>query len=131
MQTENKTIQELQKRARSFRYAWQGIIASFHSEANLKIHLTIASLVIICGFLFHISIQEWLICLLSFGLVISMELMNTVVETLVDLISPEQHPLAGKAKDIAAGAVLVSAVFAAIAGLIIFIPKAWILIVNG
>ena len=96
----------------------------------LKIHLVIASLVIICGILFHISIQEWLICMLSFGLVISMELMNTVVETLVDYISTEEHPLAGKAKDISAGAVLVSAVFAAIAGLIIFVPKAWILIVN-
>ncbi len=130
MQSKNIANQELRKRARSFRYAWQGIVASFRSEANLKIHLIIASLVIICGFLFHISIQEWLICMLSFGLVISMELMNTVAETLVDLISPEQHPLAGKAKDIAAGAVLVSAVFAAIAGLIIFVPKAWLLIVN-
>lgn len=130
MQKENITTQQLRKRALSFRYAWQGIVVSFRSEANLKIHLIIASLVIICGFLFHISIQEWLICLLSFGLVISMELMNTVVETLVDYISTEEHPLAGKAKDIAAGAVLVSAVFAALAGLIIFVPKAWILIMN-
>ncbi len=130
MQPKNNSTQKIRKRVRSFRYAWQGIVASFQSEANLRIHLIIASLVIICGFLFHISIQEWLICLLSFGLVISMELMNTVAETLVDLISPEQHPLAGKAKDIAAGAVLVSAIFAAIAGLIIFVPKAWMLFVN-
>lgn len=130
MQQENKTTQEIRKRARSFRYAWQGIVVSFRSEANLRIHVFIAVLVLICGFMFKISIQEWLICILCFGLVISMELMNTVVETLVDYISPEEHPLAGKAKDIAAAAVLVSAVFSAIAGLIIFVPKAWILIVN-
>ena len=130
MQAENKTKQEIRKRARSFRYAWQGIVVSFRSEANLKIHLFIGALVVICGFLFKISVQEWLICILCFGLVISMELMNTVVETLVDYISTEEHPLAGKAKDIAAGAVLVSAVFAALAGLMIFVPKAWILIVN-
>ena len=130
MQAENKTKQEIRKRARSFRYAWQGIVVSFRSEANLKIHLFIGALVVICGFLFKISVQEWLICILCFGLVISMELMNTVVETLVDYISTEEHPLAGKAKDIAAGAVLVSAVFAALAGLMIFVPKAWILIMN-
>lgn len=130
MQQENKTTREIRTRARSFKYAWQGIIVSFRSEANLKIHLIIASLVIICGFLFKISVQEWLICIICFGLVISMELMNTVVETLVDYISTDLHPLAGKAKDIAAGAVLVSAILAAIAGLIIFVPKAWILIIS-
>lgn len=130
MQQENKNTREIRTRARSFKYAWQGIIVSFRSEANLKIHLIIASLVIVCGFLFKISVQEWLICIICFGLVISMELMNTVVETLVDYISTDLHPLAGKAKDIAAGAVLVSAILAAIAGLIIFVPKAWILIMS-
>lgn len=130
MQQDNKTTREIRTRVRSFKYAWQGIIVSFRSEANLKIHLIIASLVIVCGFLFKISVQEWLICIICFGLVISMELMNTVVETLVDYISTDLHPLAGKAKDIAAGAVLVSAILAAIAGLIIFVPKAWILIMS-
>lgn len=130
MQQKNKTNQEIKKRARSFRYAWQGIVASFQSEANLKIHLIIAGLVIICGFIFRISILEWLVCIVCFGLVISMELMNTVVETLVDYISTEKHPMAGKAKDIAAGAVLVSAIFAAVAGLIIFVPKGWALIMS-
>lgn len=130
MQQDNKTTREIRTRVRSFKYAWQGIIVSFRSEANLKIHLIIALLVIVCGFLFKISVQEWLICIICFGLVISMELMNTVVETLVDYISTDLHPLAGKAKDIAAGAVLVSAILAAIAGLIIFVPKAWILIMS-
>lgn len=130
MQQNNKTTREIRTRVRSFKYAWQGIIVSFRSEANLKIHLIIALLVIVCGFLFKISVQEWLICIICFGLVISMELMNTVVETLVDYISTDLHPLAGKAKDIAAGAVLVSAILAAIAGLIIFVPKAWILIMS-
>lgn len=93
------------------------------SEKNMQIHLIVAFLVIIAGFLLSISITEWLICLLCFGLVISAEMINSSIETIVDLISPEKNELAGKAKDIAAGAVLVTAVFSAAAGLIIFIPK--------
>jgi diacylglycerol kinase len=80
------------------------------------------------GILFAISIAEWMLCLLCFGLVITAEMLNTAIENLVDLASPQKHVLAGKAKDIAAGAVLVAAIVAAIVGLIIFLPKVWNLI---
>jgi len=80
-------------------------------------------LVLFFGVIFVLSAVEWMICLLCFGLVIGAEMMNTAIESIVDLVSPQKQKLAGKAKDIAAGAVLVSAIVAAIAGLIIFVPK--------
>lgn len=115
----------IKKRIRSFGYAIHGIKAVFGKEANLNIHFIIAALVVICGFVFSISITEWMICLVCFGLVISLEMMNSAIENIVDLVSPEKHKLAGKAKDIAAGAVLIAAVCSAIAGLLIFVPKGW------
>ena len=66
---------------------------------------------------------EWIICIILFGLVISAEIMNTAIEATVDLVTRERHPLAGKAKDTAAGAVLVLAIVSAIIGAIIFVPK--------
>lgn len=115
----------MKQRIRSFGYAIRGIQLVFGSEANMKIHATIAVAVVVCGFAFSISITEWLLCLICFGLVMGLEMVNTAIENVVDLVSPDQHPLAGKAKDIAAGAVLIAAVFSAIAGLIIFVPKGW------
>lgn len=81
------------------------------------------TLVIIGGIILHISLQEWITVLILFGLVISLELVNTAVESTVDLVTEEKRPLAKKAKDTAAGAVLVSAIAAAIIGLMIFVPK--------
>lgn len=113
----------MNKRIESFKYAFRGIAMVLKSEKNMLIHLIISILVFVCGILFQISTTEWMICLLCFGLVFSAEMMNSAIESLVDLVSPNHHKLAGKAKDIAAGAVLVAAIFAAITGLIIFIPK--------
>lgn len=113
----------MNKRIESFKYAFRGIAMVLKSEKNMFIHLIISILVFVCGILFQISTTEWMICLLCFGLVFSAEMMNSAIESLVDLVSPNHHKLAGKAKDIAAGAVLVAAIFAAITGLIIFIPK--------
>ncbi|WP_276665077.1 diacylglycerol kinase family protein [Sharpea azabuensis] len=78
--------------------------------------------VILCGIYFQLTKIEWLICMVLFGLVISLELVNTAIEAVVDLASPDYHELAKLAKDAAAGAVLVSAIVAAIIGLSIFIP---------
>ena len=114
----------MKKRIRSFGYAGRGIKVDFGSEANMKIHIGIAILVVICGFIFSISITEWIECLLCIGLVFGMEMMNTAIENVVDLASPKLHPLAGKAKDIAAGAVLICAIISVIIGLLIFVPKA-------
>lgn len=108
---------------KSFGYAFQGIWECIRDERNIRIHLTMTTLVIIGGIVLHISLAEWVICLILFGLVISLELVNTAVESTVDLVTEDKKPLAKKAKDTAAGAVLVSAIFAAIIGLIIFIPK--------
>lgn len=80
-------------------------------------------IVILCGIYYQITLVEWLACLCCFGLVIMAELFNTALETVVNLVSPEKNELARKAKDISAGAVLIAAIFSAIIGLIIFLPK--------
>lgn len=115
----------MKKRIDSFKYALKGIRTVFRTETNMKIHVLIATLVVVCGFIFSISLTEWMICLLCFGMVICAEMINTALENMVDLVSPEKNKTAGKVKDIAAGAVLVTSVFAAMAGLIIFVPKGW------
>jgi len=118
----------MRKRIQSFGYAIRGIRYVFGTEANMKIHIAISILVIICGIVFAISLTEWIFCLLCIGLVVAAEMLNTAIENVVDLASPEQHPLAGKAKDIAAGAVLICAIISVIIGLLIFVPKGWNLI---
>lgn len=115
----------MKKRIRSFVYAGRGIRIVFGSEANMKIHLVIVFLVVIAGFLLKISTIEWIMCLLCFGLVVGSEMINTAIESIVDLVSPGFHPLAGKVKDIAAGAVLICAIISVLIGLLIFIPKIW------
>ena len=120
----------MKNRIRSFGYAFKGIKAVFGNEANMNIHLIMSILVIICGFIFKISITEWMLCIICFGLVISLEMLNSAIENLVNLVSPEQNKIAGKIKDISAGAVLIAAICAAIVGLIIFVPKGWSLLIT-
>ncbi len=108
----------------SVKHAIEGVIYTIKNERNMKIHLFIMTCVIICGFIFHISFIKWCICLFLFSLVLSLEILNTAIEATVDLCTSEFHPLAKVAKDAAAGAVLVSSLFAAIIGLMIFIPEA-------
>lgn len=115
----------LKKRVQSFGYAGRGIRMVFGTETNMKIHICIAILVLIAGFTFKISTTEWIACLLCIGLVVGMEMVNTAIENIVDLVSPNHHPLAGKAKDIAAGAVLICAIISVIIGLLVFSPKIW------
>ena len=110
------------KRIRSFGYAWKGIRCCIGKEQNLSFHLIATAVVVIAGFVLGITHMEWMIIILCIGVVIAAELFNTAIEKLVDLVSPERHPVAGQVKDIAAGAVLICAVAAAIIGLIIFIP---------
>ena len=113
---------------KSFGYAFEGIINTAKSERNMQIHFAFMLAVVVCGFIFRISYTEWLICLTLFGLVTSLELVNTAVESVVDLVTEEHKPLAKRAKDAAAGAVLIAAIFAAIIGLIIFVPKPFIML---
>lgn len=107
----------------SFKYAFKGIGSSLKSERNMKIHFAMMVLVIIAGIFLNISIWEWITCFILFGLVISLEMVNTAIEIVVDMVSPEYNLKAGHVKDIAAGAVLVNAIVAFIVGLLIFLPK--------
>ena len=106
-----------------FIFAFRGICKAFATERNMRIHAVIALLVVVCGFIFNISRTEWMLCVLCFGLVFGAELINSAVERVVDLASPDRHESAKNAKDMSAGAVLACAVFSAIVGLIIFVPK--------
>ena len=107
----------------SFVFAFEGILASLKAEKNMTIHLGIMALVVVFGALMGLSKAEWMICVLLFGLVLMAELINTALETLVDMVSPQVDPRAKLAKDTAAGAVLVVSIAAAIIGAIIFAPK--------
>ena len=108
---------------KSFGYSFQGIFNTIRTERNIKIHCAAAILVTIFGIWLQISKTEWMICFILFGLILALELVNTAVEATVDLFTEERKPLAKKAKDAAAGAVLIVAIFAAVIGILIFIPK--------
>ena len=113
----------LKKLIKSFKYATNGIISAIKTEQNIRVHLLIMEFVILFGLLFKISVFEWIIILICFMVVISSELFNTALEKCVDLASPNKNEIAKLAKDISAGAVLITAIFAAIIGIIIFLPK--------
>lgn len=113
---------DVNKQKRSFYYAWKGIKHCLGEEQNMKVHTIATSLVTIAGFYFGITSEEWIAVVLCIALVISAEMINTAIENLVDMVSPQRHPIAGKVKDISAGAVLVCAIAAAIVGIIVFFP---------
>ncbi len=112
----------IKKRIKSFGYAFQGIGNFIRKEPNAWIHCTAVVVVTSLGIYFGISATEWCIVILCFGLVLMAEAFNTAIERLVDLVSPDFHPLAGTIKDVAAGTVLLGAIAVAIVGCIIFIP---------
>lgn len=107
----------------SFKYASEGIITTIKEERNMFIHFLIAIIVVITGIYVRLSLNEWFICLLLFALVFSLELINTAIENTVDLVATKKNKKAKMAKDAAAGAVLIAAIFASIIGIIIFLPK--------
>ncbi len=111
------------QRLRSFRYAFRGILFMVKTQHNFWIHLVVVVLVIIAGFLFCISLTEWALVIFAMGLVLSAETFNSAIEQLTDLANPDIHPKAGRVKDLAAGAVLLTAMAAALIGLLIFVPK--------
>ncbi len=105
----------------SFKYAWTGFIF-FIKERNIKIHLLVALLVIILGIVLSINTLEWALITISIMVVISLEIINTVIENIFDLFHPEKDGRIMIIKDLAAAAVFVSAIGAVIIGLIIFLP---------
>lgn len=108
---------------RSFKAAFEGIKATYLKEQNIKIHTFFALLVVIFGFVLKISYAEWLVCLVLIGFVLMAEFFNTSIEYVVDLASPDIHPLAKAAKDTASAGVLMMAIVSAVVGLVIFVPK--------
>lgn len=118
---------DFQKFIKSTTFAIKGIGSMIKSENNARIHLLASALVISAGFYFQLNLQEWLWISLAITLVWILEALNTAIEAIIDLVSPKFHPLAGKAKDIAAGAVLIASIFALIVGTIIFLPKVLLL----
>lgn len=107
----------------SFRYAFAGLWYALRTQRNLRIHLVTATLAMLLGALLQISPAEWAILALTIGAVVTSELFNTVVEALVNLISPKRHPLAKVAKDVAAAGVLCMAIMAVAVGLAVFAPR--------
>jgi diacylglycerol kinase len=108
---------------RSLGYAFRGVVAMLRLQANARIHAALTVVVVALGFALRVSAGEWCAIVAVIGLVFTAEGLNTAIETLTDLVSPDAHPLAGQAKDVAAGAVLCAAIAAAIIGAIIFLPK--------
>lgn len=107
----------------SFNYAVNGIISALKTERNFKIHFTAAFLVIVISLFFDFSRYELLLLTITIAFVLMAELFNTAIERLVDLVTEDYHPLAQLAKDIAAGAVLISAVNAIIVGYLLFFDR--------
>ncbi len=123
---EKKRIKKTKKILNSFKYAISGVKLAFKTERNMKIYVAIIILVIMMGIILNISVVEWILCVIAIGLVVSVELINTSIEVLTDVVMPERNSKAKIVKDVAAGAVLISAISAAIIGIIVFVPKIFI-----
>ncbi|MDR1154083.1 MAG: diacylglycerol kinase family protein [Bacteroidales bacterium] len=111
------------KRRASFRYAFNGLKLLIKEEHNARIHAFVALCVLIAGWGFGISRNEWIAVILCIGMVIALELINSAIERMADFVSPEKRPEIKKIKDLSAGAVLTGAIAAATVGLIVFLPK--------
>jgi diacylglycerol kinase len=120
---ERKKQKGLKKFFYSFTYPIKGLKYAYRNEQNLAVDVGIAILVVIAGVLFDISVNEWALIALTIGMVISLELINTAIEAVVDLVTEEYHPLAKVAKDTSSAAVFICAIAASIVGIIIFLPK--------
>lgn len=108
---------------KSFVFAFKGLAYAFKTQFNFKVHCLAAFFVVLLGFYCQLTTSEWMWIALAIALVLLTELINTALEILVDLVSPQQQPKAGAIKDVAAAAVLVSAFLAVIIALLIFVPK--------
>ena len=112
----------MKNRLKSFKYAFNGLNSAFY-QSNFRIQLSILLLVVIAGFLTSISLMEWCLIVIVSTIVLTTEAVNTSIEEICNFLTLEHNPHIGKIKDIAAGAVLISAMGAVIVGLLIFLPK--------
>ncbi|MUV39604.1 Undecaprenol kinase [Lentibacillus sp. JNUCC-1] len=111
------------KRGIGLSFALQGIGQAIKKERNMKIHVAAAISALIMGVLLKLNSIEWIVLVLVIALVVVVEMLNTCIEVIMDLIKPEYHIMTKYIKDMAAGAVLVAAIAAAVTGLILFAPK--------
>lgn len=109
-------------RLKSFKYAFQGFKPAIQ-EHNMYIHIVAACIVVVAGFYYALTVTEWFAIAIVIGLVFISEFFNTAIEYLANAITQEHNENIKKAKDIAAAAVLISAIIAVVVGLIIFLPK--------
>ena len=107
----------------SLQFAIRGIITFFCYVTNGQIQLVAAIIVVTLGLVFQIGAMEWLVVVLCITVVLTLEMINTAIEKLCDVVQPDYHPQIKIIKDIAAGAVLIAALGSVIAGAIIFVPK--------
>jgi diacylglycerol kinase (ATP) len=120
----NKSF-SITNRIKSFGFAFEGIITFFKTQHNAWIHAIAAVSVIVLGFVLKVNNTEWCLLANAIALVFISEMLNTAIEFLTDIVSPHYNPKAKKVKDVAAGAVLISAIAAVVTGLIVFLPKLW------
>jgi diacylglycerol kinase (ATP) len=113
---------------RSFGYAFSGIVKAFKSEPNFRIHIIAATLSLVAAFFLNFAAYEWLILVFAILLVIILELVNTAIETVVDMVSPRYSLKAKVVKDVSAAAVMIAAFMAILVGIILFLPKILILL---
>ncbi|MBS4007047.1 MAG: diacylglycerol kinase family protein [Clostridium sp.] len=106
----------------SFRFALCGLADAWQSERNMRIHSFAAALAVAAGFWLGLDRSEWLFLLSAIFLVVTMEMLNTALERVVDLFTKEYHPLARLAKNAAAGAALLASLYALVVGFLIFLP---------
>ncbi len=111
------------KRVKSFGHAIDGLRILLREEWNARIHLAAMICAVVAGFVFHLSLGEWVAVVLSIGMVFGFELINTSLEELADFVCPERRDQIRKVKDLGAAAVLVAALAALVVGLLVFLPK--------
>lgn len=129
MASNDKNIGKNKRFITSVEFALQGIKTVFKEERNMRKHTLFGALAILAGFIFQLTLREWLWLLLAIFLVIVVEIINTVFENVVDMVTGYHfHPIGKRIKDMAAGAVLVTACFAAVIGMILFLPKIIVLV---
>ena len=118
----------IKRLVRSFGFAFKGLGYAAKTQPNFRFHLVAGTIVVALGYFFQLSTVEWLWLMACIAVVLITELLNTSLETLTDLVSPTYNEKAGHVKDVAAGAVVVAALFALITGIVIFLPKIILLV---
>ncbi len=121
----NRFSRFIVSRAHSFRHAFRGWWFVLRTQRNAWIHALITTLVVLVAFWLHLQLRDWAVLVLTIALVWTAEFINTALEAVVDLASPELHPLAKVGKDVGAAAVLIAALTSILVGLLILGPPLW------